>query len=203
MIRRNRANINAIAVPDDPAYLALTQDILEKPVVSRMKGYIQHGDTTCMEHCVNVSYLSYLFCRNHDLNARCAARAGLLHDLFLYDWHFHHRRKGERLHGFQHPLTALQNAEKAFSLCEMERDIILRHMWPLTLTPPKYKEAYVVVWFDKYCSLMETFHRPVMALYERQERRLETGFAIAEAKNAARDQVLGAPLVGEPAHKQA
>lgn len=61
VIRRSRVNVNAIAVPDDPAYLSLTQDILETPVVSRMKGYIQHGDTTCMEHCVNVSYLSYLF----------------------------------------------------------------------------------------------------------------------------------------------
>ena len=177
MIRRNRASVNTIAVPDDSAYLSLTQDILETPVVSRMKGYIQHGDTTCMEHCVNVSYLSYLFCRDHGLNARCAARAGLLHDLFLYDWHFHRRRKGERLHGFQHPLTALQNAEKAFSLCEM-------------------------VWFDKYCSLMETFRRPVMALYERQERRLETGFAIAAAKSAAKGQLLGPPLLGEVTRRQ-
>ena len=202
MIRRNRASVNTIAVPDDSAYLSLTLDILETPVVSRMKGYIQHGDTTCMEHCVNVSYLSYLFCRDHGLNARCAARAGLLHDLFLYDWHFHRRQKGERLHGFQHPLTALQNAEKAFSLCEMERNIILRHMWPLTLTPPKYKEAYVVVWFDKYCSLMETFRRPVMALYERQERRLETGFAIVAAKSAAKGQLLGHPLLGEVTRRQ-
>jgi len=170
VIRRNRTDINAIAVPDDPAYLALTKDILETPIVSKMKEYTQHGHTTCMEHCINVSYLSYLFCLAHGLNARCAARAGLLHDLFLYDWHFYHRKKGERLHGFQHPLTALRNAEKIFPLCEMERNIILRHMWPLTLTPPKYREAYVVVWFDKYCGLMETLRLPVIALYQQRQR---------------------------------
>ena len=197
MIRRSRTDINAIAVPDDPVYLALTEDILDNPTVAKMKEYIQHGRTTCMEHCVNVSYLSYLFCRDHGLNARCAARAGLLHDLFLYDWHLYHRQKGERLHGFQHPLKALENAEKAFELCEMERNIILRHMWPLTITPPRYKEAYVVVWFDKYCSLMETFRRPVMALYQQTQRRLHTGLAIAEARSAVREQVRGAPPLGE------
>ena len=37
VIRRNRASVNTIAVPDDSAYLSLTQDILETPVVSRMK----------------------------------------------------------------------------------------------------------------------------------------------------------------------
>lgn len=55
------------------------------------------------------------------------------------------------------------------ALNPVERNIILRHMWPLTVTPPKYREAYVIVMFDKYCSLMETFHKPVMELMEYQE----------------------------------
>lgn len=181
MIRRKKTSVSAIAVPDDPAYLALVEDILSNPTVAQMQQYIQHGTTSCMEHCVNVSYLSYLFCRKHGLNARCAARGGLLHDLFLYDWHLYRRRRGERMHGFQHPLKALENAERTFSLCDMERNIILRHMFPLTVTPPKYREAYVVVWFDKYCSLMETLRRPVMELYERQERRLKSGLDLADA----------------------
>lgn len=52
-------------------------------------------------------------------------------------------------------------------------------MWPLTITPPKYREAYVIVMFDKYCSLMETFHKPVMELMEYQELTadLKKGFA--------------------------
>lgn len=164
MIRRTLIDICDIAVPEDEEYLALVRDILENPVVGTMREYVQHGTTSCLEHSVNVSYLSYLFCREHGLNARAAARGGLLHDLFLYDWHFYRRQKGEWMHGFEHPRKALENAEKAFSLTEVERDIILRHMWPLTIVPPKYAESYVIVMYDKYCSTMETFRQPVMRL---------------------------------------
>ena len=148
MIRRSKTDICSIDVPHDEEYLALVRDLLEHPKVGLMREYIQHGDTTCLEHCVNVSYLSYLFCKSHGLDARAAARGGLLHDLFL----------------FEHPRKALKNAEEAFSLTAVERDIILRHMWPLTIVPPKYAESYVIVMYDKYCSTMETFRLPVMYL---------------------------------------
>ena len=96
----------------------------------------------------------------------------MLHDLFLYDWHCYRRQKGERLHGFEHPRKALANAEKFFALTPMECDIILRHMWPLTLTPPSTRESYVVVMFDKYVSLLETLHCSVL-----QELSGEAGVA--------------------------
>ena len=41
-------------------------------------------------------------------------------------------------------------------------------MFPLTLTPPRTREAYAVVMFDKYCSLMETMRRSALALREAQ-----------------------------------
>ena len=88
-------------MPQDEEYLALVRDILKNEQVRSMDGYFQHGRTTCLRHSINVSYLSYLFCKKHGLDARAAARGGLLHDLFLYDWHFYRRRKGERLHGFE------------------------------------------------------------------------------------------------------
>ena len=181
MIRPDQAGAPALSVPDDPAYLCLVEDLLDHPAVREMARYPQHGSTSCLEHCVHVSYLSYLFCAKHGLNTRAAARAGLLHDLFLYDWHTYRPGKGERLHGFEHPRKALENAQRYFSLCPVERDCILRHMFPLTLTPPKYREGYVLMWMDKYCSLMETLRRPVLARYARQERRLERGMALAEA----------------------
>lgn len=164
MIRISKTDVCSISVPQDEEYLAFVRDILEASVVGEMRNYIQHGTTSCLEHSINVSYLSYLFCRSCGMNARAAARGGLLHDLFLYDWHFYRRQKGELLHGFEHPRKALENAEKAFFLTEVERDIILRHMWPLTIVPPKYPESYVIVMYDKYCSVMETFRQPVMRL---------------------------------------
>ena len=86
MIYRSKETVCSITVPRDPEYLALVQDILEHPLVRSMEAYTQHGETSCLRHSINVSYLSYLYCRDHGWQARAAARAGLLHDLFLYDW---------------------------------------------------------------------------------------------------------------------
>lgn len=123
-----------------------------------MKKYIQHSDITCFEHSIHVSYKSYLICRHLGLDDRSAARGGLLHDFFLYDWHNTKPRSG--LHGFTHPRAALDNANKRFMLNEIEKDIIEKHMWPLTPSLPKYKESYIIVLVDKYCSFME-----IMKLY--------------------------------------
>jgi len=80
-------------------------------------------------------------------------RGGLLHDFFLYDWHVKNQRKG--LHGFTHPRVALENAIEHFDLNDTEKDIIEKHMWPLTIRLPKTKESLVVSLVDKYCSLLE------------------------------------------------
>lgn len=151
-----------VLVPNDDEYLAQVRDILEHPTVRSMEQYIQHGDTTCLRHSINVSYLSYLYCKQHGWNARAAARGGLLHDLFLYDWHLHAKQTGEHFHGYTHPRRALENATRLFSLTDREKEIILRHMWPLTVVPPHCREAYAVLMFDKYCSMMETFRKPAM-----------------------------------------
>lgn len=150
-----------VAVPNDAAYLAAVEDLLAHPLVRSMEEYPQHGDTSCLRHCINVSYLSYLYCKERGWHAEEAARGGLLHDLFLYDWHRHAKETGEFFHGYTHPRRALENADRLFRLTEREKEIILRHMWPLTVTPPRCREAYVIVMFDKYCSLMETFHKPI------------------------------------------
>lgn len=82
----------------------------------------------------------------------------LADDFFLYDWHNTKPKSG--LHGFTHPRTALDNANERFILNEIEKDIIEKHMWPLTPGLPKYKESYIIVLVDKYCSFME-----IMKLY--------------------------------------
>ena len=56
-----------------------------------------------------------------------------------------------------HPKIALENANKLFNLNKKEQDIILKHMWPLTVVPPKCREAYVICYFDKTCTLKEVF----------------------------------------------
>ena len=40
--------------------------------------------------------------------------------------------------------------------CVRLQDIIKKHMWPLTVIPPSYKESWVVTVADKYVSARET-----------------------------------------------
>lgn len=140
----------------DETYLECVSDILEHPLFLSMHQYIQHGTTTCLTHCVNVSYASYKHCYKSGMDYRSAARAGLLHDFFLYDWHGYPHEGLKELHGFAHPRRALNNAMKAFELNEVEQDAILHHMFPLTLTPPKYAEGWIVNRSDKYAGFCET-----------------------------------------------
>lgn len=139
----------------DPEYLYEVQDILDHRAFQSMEAYLQHGETSCLEHCIRVSYLTYRVCQQMGWDCRAAARAGLLHDLFLYDWHTHGELTGERFHGFTHPRKALKNAEQFFSLSDREKNMILRHMWPLTPIPPRSREGMALVWADKFCSLAE------------------------------------------------
>lgn len=131
------------------------RDIMEHPVVQQMKKYPHHCDTNCYQHCLNVSYYNFQICRLLGLNARAAARAGMLHDLFLYDWRRHAAKTGDHFHGMTHPRKALNMAETYFELSPLEREIILKHMWPLTVVPPKYLETYVICLTDKYCGACE------------------------------------------------
>ena len=156
MIYRSKETVCSITVPRDPEYLALVQDILEHPLVRSMEAYTQHGETSCLRHSINVSYLSY---RILGLNAKAAARGGILHDLFLYDWHFHAKETGNYFHGLTHPRRALGNAQRLFSLTDREKNIILRHMWPLTPLPPKSVEGFVLLYADKFCGTAEVVGR--------------------------------------------
>lgn len=143
----------------DMEYMECVYDVLQSPVVQRMNEYIQHGTTTTLKHCLSVSYASYKICKSYGLDYRSAARGGLLHDLFLYDWHEHAKNTGNHFHGFTHPRVALHNANHYFCLNKKEQDIIVKHMWPLTVIPPKTAEGYVVMYADKYCSFLETVCR--------------------------------------------
>lgn len=136
-------------------FLDCISDLIESEVVQKMCNFTQHGDTTTFDHCLMVSFKSFQFCRKFNLDYRAAARGGLLHDLFLYDWH--DKDLEINLHGFYHPGIALRNAEKAFVLDDKEREIIKKHMWPLTVVPSKCREAYVICYFDKTCTLKEVF----------------------------------------------
>lgn len=120
--------------------------------------FIQHGNTTVLEHSFNVACISLLiaYVLHIKIKERETVRGALLHDYFLYDWHC--KRKNSRLHGFTHARTALYNADRDFTINNIERNIIIRHMFPLNLTPPKYRESLIVCIADKIGAIAETLH---------------------------------------------
>lgn len=128
-------------------------DLLDDPDVQKMKDLPQHTKTcNCFDHSVYVAYLSFLFCRRFGLNHVSAARAGLLHDFSLCNWDEEDAGL-ERL--WNHPKLALKNAEERYELTPMEKDIIVKHMWPLTPELPRHKEAFVVSMADKIAATLE------------------------------------------------
>ena len=135
-------------------------DILSSENFKGTRRHIQHGNMTVHSHVISVARYSLLLnrklrigCNKHDL-----IRGALLHDYFLYDWHIPDAENPHKLHGFYHPGKALQNALKEYKLTEREKDIIKKHMWPLTVMPPACREAWIVTMADKWCSLLETLH---------------------------------------------
>lgn len=146
-------------------FRAIIKDIVENDTVQQMRNFRQHYDTSCFDHCYKVALISYIICKKLNLDYISAARAGMLHDLFLYDWRI--REPGrKRFHAFHHPRIALNNSLKIFSLNKKEQDIILKHMWPITVIPPKSMEAFIITFIDKYCALLESY------VHYKQNRKL-------------------------------
>lgn len=141
---------------NDQDYLELVADLLVKPEVQRLADFTQHHYSNRLEHSIRVSYTSYLIAKRLHLDVRSTARAGLLHDLFYYDWRTTKFDLGT--HAYVHPRIALHNAEHLTQLNEKERDIIIKHMWGATLALPRYAESYIVSLVDDYAASAEVTH---------------------------------------------
>lgn len=133
-------------------FMLCVNDLLNIEDVVNLDSFVQHLNTSRLQHSVNVSYYSFLWAKKRGLDYKSVARAGILHDLYLYDWR---ENKTEEHHAFYHPKEALRNANKITKLSPMEKDAILNHMWPLSKNSPKYKEGKILCCVDKYCAVIE------------------------------------------------
>ena len=134
-------------------------DVLNSKGHKRCKKFIQHGNTNVRQHTTSVAYMAVAIARKTHLKYDYSAlvRGALLHDYFLYDWHEPHHG----LHGYTHASKALENAAADFAISPIEADIIKKHMWPLNIKPPRYREAIIVTIADKICSTKEVFGKPI------------------------------------------
>lgn len=112
---------------------------------------IRHHGITRYDHCMRVAYYSYIVTKFLRLNYKDTTEAALLHDFFtdeVVEENFIKRLTN-------HPKIAYSNASKYFKLNKMQEDIIKTHMFPITLTPPKYLESWIVDIVDDIAAVYE------------------------------------------------
>lgn len=140
----------------DKEYMSIVGDLLKNKNLLKLDDITHHHYTTRLMHSIFVSYVSYKITKARGLDYVSTARAGLLHDFFLEN-----REELAELkmgsHNSAHPLIALKNAEKITELNELEKDIILKHMFLCTVKVrvPRFKESWIVSMVDKYCAIKE------------------------------------------------
>lgn len=142
-------------------------EIMDHEVFLSMEKFRHHGNISCLDHTLKVAEIAYSRAKKKNLDYISAARAALLHDFYLYDWH----TDSEGFHGFRHPKISLSNAQKYFKLNHKEQDAIRHHMWPMTLRPPRYRESWLVSFADKKAAIID-YKKHVFATIRSIKRKI-------------------------------
>lgn len=144
-------------VINDKEYMDIVLDILYSPEFKARKKWQHHENCSLYEHCLAVSYLAYKTAKKRGWRYKDAAIGGLLHDFYYQPWQDNLDKKVPffKQHGFVHAKEALENSRKHFPqyLNPVVENIILRHMFPLNIVPPKYKEGWLITYIDKKVSM--------------------------------------------------
>jgi len=158
---------------NDKEYKLLVEDLVDNEDLKRLDEIKHHHYTTRLKHSYYVSYVSYKIAKTFNLDVRATARAALLHDFFLEDREeIKLMEKGS--HNYVHPKLALENAKKVTDISDLEKDIILKHMFLTTKCAfPKYRESIIVTCVDKYCAISEVTEPSRMAIKTRINNWIE------------------------------
>lgn len=153
-------------------WYGIVEEILLHPEFQKRKLFAHHHNKSVFEHSVKVSYYSFLYAKYFNADKRVCAIAGLLHDFYPKAWLYtqsladldasylsevNKKKSLFKKHGFTHGKAASDNYIKFFPHLENEKisDCIEKHMFPLTLFPPKYKEGWIITAVDKRNSMLE------------------------------------------------
>ncbi len=137
------------------------------PKFQETKLYTHHGHTR-YEHSLRVAYYTYKVTKKLHLNYKEATVAALLHDFFL-DEVIEEKSYSRMRH---HPKIALKNATKYFDINEKQKDMIVTHMFPITLTPPSYLEGWLLDIIDDIISIYEKTTAKEVDIKANPKRRL-------------------------------
>lgn len=130
----------------------IIKDINSNEEFIKTKEKSHHGINR-YDHLERVAFYTFIITKCLKLNYIEATRAAFLHDFFIDEVEDMSTFKALR----KHPEFALDNAKKYFDLTPLQEDIILTHMFPVTLTPPKYFEGVVVDLVDDVAGIYEKY----------------------------------------------
>ena len=134
----------------DSEFHRIVKPILDRCPFDQTKSKTHHGITR-YEHSMRVAYFSYKISKLLRLNYKETTEAALLHDFFTDE--VENKNPIAKLR--KHPKCAVENAKKYFELSEKQEDIIATHMFPVTFTPPKYLESWIVDLVDDVAAIYE------------------------------------------------
>lgn len=141
---------------EEKTFYSIVKDIIRTDEFKAMRKTKHHVNGNLFAHSLKVAYLCFKHHKRKklkiDLNE--FVQGALLHDYYLYD--LHGDGKKHRFHWFKHPRIALKNAlQKYPNLTKTQQDMILHHMFPLTLVPPKTKAGWLVCYYDKVAAVSD------------------------------------------------
>lgn len=142
-------------------YKSVIVNVLENKEVVKLIDVKHHKNTNRLMHCLHVSYRCFLVSYRHQMDYVSAAIGGLLHDFCLDNKGEYIKKTFEDIWCFYHPQEALKNTEKYFVITDVAKDMISKHMFPVALSIPKYKETYLIAYWDKHYAIRELFTKKI------------------------------------------
>lgn len=142
--------------------LTLEEDILSSDRFHKAWNIRHHYSTSVAVHSERTAEYAMRICswlKRHSvrINEEDVMRACLLHDIGMTDDKVSHSISFRK--AYLHPVRSEQIAKDEFHANAVQCNAIRRHMWPICVIPPRYKEGWIVIAADKLCSLREVFRR--------------------------------------------
>lgn len=138
-------------------------DIIESEAFEQAFTQVHHHKTTVGEHSLLTAEMGLKICTSLKsqgifVDERKVVRIALLHDLGMLGRYERYRNNFEC--GYYHPKNSAETAKEIWTDIDDESlDAIKSHMWPLSITVPKNREAFVLCLADKMASIKDVTHR--------------------------------------------
>lgn len=149
------------------------EQILLNDEFQKRKLFPHHHEMSVWDHSILVSFRAFITAKIFNADVRITAIAGLLHDFYPWSWMYsedleklddgkylvevYTKHPLFKMHAFTHAKAAAENYVKFFPELENKRitNAIKRHMFPLNIVPPRYKEGFLITLVDKVNSVHE------------------------------------------------